>query len=214
MTVPEVVLRPALRGSLHRWSAPVAVVLTVLVALRAPTGGTRAAVIIYGCCVTVMLAVSGTYHAPRLFPRSRRLLRRLDHSAILFAIAGTYTAVIVLALDGATRVVLLVLAWLIAGAGIAIRMMWFDAPSGLIAAVYLAAGWMIMLDLPAYVQALSGAELAWLAVGGGLYTVGAGAFAFRWPDPWPAVFGYHEVFHTAVIAAALAHWFAVFSLVG
>ena len=156
MTAPELLLRPALRGSLHRWSAPVAVVLTVLVAVRAPTAGSRAAVIVYGSCVTAMLAVSGTYHAPRLFAQRRRLLRRLDHAAIFVAIAGTYTAVIVLALDGATRVVLLVLAWAIGGVGIAIRMVWFDAPSGLIAAVYLAAGWMILLDLPAYVQALTG----------------------------------------------------------
>jgi hemolysin III len=214
MTVSDVLARPALRGSLHRWSAPVAVVLTVLVAVRAPTGGTRAAVIVYGSCVTAMLAVSGTYHARRLFERRRRLLRRLDHAAIFAAIAGTYTAVIVLALDGATRVVLLVLAWVIGGIGIAIRMLWFDAPPQVIAAVYVAAGWMVLLDFAAYVQALTGAELAWLAVGGGLYTLGAVAFALKRPDPWPAVFGYHEVFHTAVIGAALAHWFAVFSLAG
>jgi hemolysin III len=208
----DALLRPALRGSLHRWSAPVAVALTVLVAVRAATGGTRAAVIVYGIGVTAMLAVSGMYHAPVLFARRRRLLRRLDHAAIFLAIASTYTAVIVLALDGTTRVVLLVLAWLICGIGIAIRMVWFDAPTMLVAAVYVAAGWMVLLDLPAYVRALSGAELALLAVGGGLYTLGAAAFALKWPDPWPAVFGYHELFHTAVTAAALAHWFAVFSL--
>jgi hemolysin III len=214
MTAPPVLARPALRGSLHRWSAPVAVVLTVLVTMRAPTGGTRAAVIVYGSCVTAMLAVSGTYHARRLSARQRRLLRRLDHAAIFAAIAGTYTAVIVLALDGVTRVVLLVLAWVIGGCGIVIRMVWFDAPPGVIATVYVAAGWMILLDVAAYVHALTGAELAWLAVGGGLYTLGAVAFALKRPNPWPAVFGYHEVFHTAVIAAALAHWFAVFSLAG
>jgi hemolysin III len=210
----EALLRPVLRGSLHRWSAPVAVALTVLVAMRAPTGGARAAVIIYGIAVTAMLGVSGTYHAPHLFGRDRRLLRRLDHSAIFLAIAGTYTAVIVLAMEGATRVVLLVLAWVIGGIGIAIRMVWFDAHRGLVAAVYVAAGWMILFDLPAYVDALSGGQLAWLAVGGGLYSMGALAFALNWPDPWPRVFGYHEVFHTMVIAAALAHWFAVMSLAG
>jgi hemolysin III len=214
MTASDVLVRPALRGSLHRWSAPVAVVLSVLVAVRAPTGGTRAAVIVYGSCVTAMLALSGTYHARRLFERQRRLMRRLDHAAIFAAIAGTYTAVIVLALDGATRVVLLVLAWVIGGFGIGIRMLWFDAPSPVIAAVYVAAGWMVLLDVAAYVQALTGAELVWLAVGGGLYTLGAVAFALKRPNPWPAVFGYHEVFHTAVIAAALAHWFAVYSLAG
>lgn len=212
MSGSEALLRPALRGSLHRWSVPVAVALTVLVAVRAPTGGARAAVIIYGIAVTAMLGVSGTYHAPRLFGRERRLLRRLDHSAIFLAIAGTYTAVIVLALDGATRVVLLVLAWVIGGLGIVIRMLWFDAHPGLVAAVYLAAGWMILFDLPAYVHALSGGQLAWLAVGGGLYTLGAVVFALNRPDPWPRAFGYHEVFHTMVIAGALAHWFAVVSL--
>jgi hemolysin III len=210
----ETVLRPALRGSLHRWSAPVAVALTVLVAVRAPTGGSRAALIVYGLGVTTMLVVSGIYHAPTLSPRPRRLLRRLDHAAIFVAIGGTYTAVIVLALDGPTRVVLLVMAWLIAGLGIIVRMVWFDAPHALVAALYVAAGWMILLDIPAYVGALSGGQLAWLAVGGGLYTVGAAAFALKWPDPAPAVFGYHEVFHTCVIGGALTQWFAVLSLAG
>jgi hemolysin III len=214
MTEAEGLLRPSLRGSLHRWSAPVAVALTVILGVRASTGGTRATVIIYGICVSAMLVVSGTYHAPSLFARPRRLLQRFDHAAIFVAIAGTYTAVIVLALDGATRVVLLVLAWVIAAIGIVLRMVWFDAHAGLVATVYLAAGWMILLDLPAYVRALSGGELAWLAVGGGLYTVGAAAFGSKWPDPHPRVFGYHEVFHTFVIGGALTQWFAVFSLAG
>jgi hemolysin III len=214
MPATDLLFPPALRGSLHRWAAPIAVALTVLLAFRAETGGTRATVIIYGVCVTAMLAVSATYHARRWFGRPRRVLRRCDHAAIFLAIAGTYTAVIVLALDGATRVVLLVLTWVIAGFGIAIRMVWFDSHQALTAAVYLAAGWMILLDLPAYVEALSGSELALLAVGGGLYTVGAVVFALKWPDPWSHVFGYHEIFHTCVVAGALTQWFAVFSLAG
>jgi hemolysin III len=212
VTGADSLLRPSLRGTLHRWSVPVAVALTGLLALRAPTGGTRATVIVYGLCVTLMLGVSGTYHAPRLFHRPRRLLRRFDHAAIFFAIAGTYTAVILLALDGATRIVLLVLAWVVGLAGVAIRMVWFEAHPGLAAAVYLAAGWMIVLDLPAFASALSGAELALLAVGGGLYTLGAVVYAMKWPDPRPDIFGYHEVFHAFVIGGALAQWFAVFSL--
>jgi hemolysin III len=214
MPAPEVILRPWLRGTLHRWSVPVAVVLTVAIAVPAPTGGTRATVILYGLCVSAMLAVSGVYHARGLFDRPRRVLRRLDHAAIFLAIAGTYTAVIVLALDGATRIVLLVLAWVIAGIGITVRMVWFESHPGLTAAVYLAAGWMIVLDLPAYVGALSGGELALLAVGGCLYTGGAVVFGLQRPDPWPRVFGYHEVFHACVVGGALTQWFAVRSLVG
>jgi hemolysin III len=214
MPAADALLRPSLRGSLHRWAVPIAVALTVLLAVRAPTAGTRATVIIYGVCVSAMLTVSATYHARRLFARPRRVLRRCDHAAIFLAIAGTYTAVIVLALEGATRIVLLVLAWVIAAFGVAVRMVWFDSHPGLTAAVYLAAGWMIVLDLPAYVGALSGAELAWLAAGGVLYTAGAAVFAMKRPDPWARVFGYHEVFHAFVIAGALTQWFAVFSLAG
>ncbi len=187
--------------------------LTTLLAIRADGAGARAAVIVYGICVTAMLATSGVYHAARFESSARkRVLRRLDHCMILVGIAGTYTAVIVLALDGATRVVLLAVAWALAVIGVTVRMFWLDAPSGLVAAVYLVAGWQIMIDLPAYARALSGGELALLAVGGGLYTVGAVIYALRRPNPWPAVFGYHEVFHTLVVAAAFSHWLAIWSL--
>jgi len=208
------VLRPSMRGSFHRASIPVAVVLTVILAVRASTGGERAAVIVYGVCVTAMLTVSGVYHSPRYASRDRRLLRRLDHSMILVGTAGTYTAVIVLGLDGTTRVVLLVVAWTIAAIGVAIRMLWLDAPSGLVAAVYLVAGWQLVLDVPAYVRGLTGVELLLLAIGGGFYTIGAVVYALKRPNPWPAVFGYHEIFHTLVVAAAFAHWCSVFLLTG
>jgi hemolysin III len=209
-----VVTRPVLRGTLHRWSVPVFVVLTAVLAVRADTGGERAAVIVYGACVSAMLAISGTYHARRLYHRERRLLRRVDHTMILIATAGTYTAVIVLALDGATRVVLLVVAWALVLVGAGIRMLWLDAPSGLVALVYLVAGWQIVLDLPAYAAALSAAELTMLAVGGACYSLGAGVYALRRPNPWPAVFGYHELFHVLVVLGATCHWVAVLMLTG
>jgi hemolysin III len=209
-----VLSRPALRGTLHRWSIPVAVVLSAVLAARADPGGRRAAVIVYGACVSAMLAVSGTYHARRLFHRERRLLRRLDHTMILVATAGTYTAVIVLALDGTTRVVLLAVAWALVLVGAGIRMLWLDAPSALVALVYVVAGWQIVLDLPAYLGALTAAELTMLAVGGVCYSLGAAVYAMKRPDPWPAVFGYHEVFHTLVVLGAACHWVAVLLLTG
>ena len=208
------VVRPALRGSVHRAAVPVAVVLTLVLVARTEGAGERAAVIVYGASVTGMLAVSGTYHLRRLWHRERRLLRRVDHTMILVATAGTYTAVIVLALDGTTRVVLLVVAWALVLVGAAIRMLWLDAPSGLVALVYVVAGWQMLLDVPAYVGALSTAELVMLAVGGACYSVGAGVYAAHRPDPWPAVFGYHEVFHALVVLGALCHWVAVALLVG
>ena len=103
-------------------------------------------------------------------------------------------------------------AWSLAVAGVLVRMLWMHAPSGLVALVYLAAGWQMMLALPAYVDGLSSAELALLAVGGGLYSVGAVVYALRRPNPWPRVAGFHEIFHLLVVAAAAVHWVAVFSL--
>jgi hemolysin III len=214
ITAAPAVIRPALRGSLHRAAVPVAVALTLVLVVRAETAGTRAAVLVYGASVTAMLAVSGAYHLRRLWHRERRLLRRVDHTMILVATAGTYTAVIVLALDGTTRAVLLVVAWALVLAGAVVRMVWLDAPSSLVALIYVIAGWQIVLDLPAYVDALTPAELVMLAVGGASYSLGAGVYAARRPDPWPTVFGYHEVFHALVVLGALCHWVAVLLLVG
>jgi hemolysin III len=108
--------------------------------------------------------------------------------------------------------VLLVVAWALVLVGAGIRMLWLDAPSGLIALVYVVAGWQIVLDMPAYVGALDAAELTMLAIGGGCYSLGAAVYALKRPDPWPAVFGFHEVFHTLVVLGAACHWVAVLLL--
>lgn len=205
-------VRPWLRGSMHRAAVPTAIALTVIAAGLARTSGARAAVIVYGCCVSAMFATSGVYHARRLSHRPRPWLRRLDHSMILVAIAGTYTAVIAIALSSWTRPVLLVVAWALAVVGMAIRLIWMHAPPSLVALVYLVAGWQILLAPTAYFGALSGGELTLLAIGGGLYSAGAIVYALRRPNPWPTVAGYHEVFHLLVVAAAAVHWFAVLSL--
>ncbi len=193
---------------------PIAVVLFAILAVRASGPEDVAAVIVYGICVTGMLAVSATYHSGRPSPQAMALLKRLDHSMILLAIAGTYTTVIVIGLDGTTRMVLLAITWIAAVIGILIRMFWLHAPYPLVAAVYLVVGWLALIDLPAYLDALTGGELALIVIGGLLYTAGAIVYALHKPNPFPATFGYHEVFHALVVLAALAQYFAVFSLAG
>jgi hemolysin III len=185
---------------MHRSSIPVGICLTVFLAIRARTGGQRAATIVYGACVLAMLTVSGIYHAPRLSQSERRFLRRLDHATILVAIAGTYTAVIVLGMSGTTRIVLLVLMWL--------------APTWVVGAVYLGSGWMLIVYPPAFFEAMSGVELGLLAAGGGLYTIGSIIFARQKPNPWPSTFGYHEIWHAFVVTAAFFHWLAIYLLAG
>src|SRR5262245_49673473 len=212
MLETEGVVRPALRGAMHRSSVPVAICLTIVLALRAPTGAARAAVIVYGSCVIAMLTVSGVYHLPSLFARDRRLLRRLDHSTILVAIAGTYTGVIALAMSGTTELVLLAVVWLATVTGIVLRMVWFERPALLGAAVYLGCGWLVLVHPAAFLHALTPLEFALLAAGGLLYTFGAAVFAIGRPNPWPATFGFHEVWHLCVVAAALCHWVAIYIL--
>lgn len=206
--------RPRLRGAIHLWAVPVAVVLFALLAVRASGPADVAAVLVYGACVTGMLAVSAVYHSGRFSPRAMARLKRLDHSTILLAIAGTYTAVIVIGLDGTTRLVLLLITWIAAVIGIAIRMFWIDAPYPLVAAVYVVVGWLALIDLPAYLDALTAGELTLIVIGGVLYSAGAVVYALHKPNPFPATFGYHEVFHALVVLAALAQYLAVFSLAG
>jgi hemolysin III len=206
-------VRPSLRGVVHRWAAIVFAILFVALVAIAPDGAARAAVAIYGVCVTAMLAISATYHSGRIGPVGTRRLKRADHATILLAIAGTYTAVTALALDGTERVVMLVVVWAAAVIGIAVRMLWLDAPYPVVAAVYLAVGWLALVDLPGYMRTLSGGQEALIVLGGLLYTAGGVIYALHRPNPWPATFGYHEVFHTLVVAGAAAHLAAVWAIV-
>jgi hemolysin III len=187
--------------------------LFIWLVVVADEGGDRIAVAVYGLCVTAMLGVSAVYHSGRLGPVASRWFKRLDHSTILLAIAGSYTAITQLSLDGSTRTRLLVVVWVAAVIGITIRMAWLDAPYPLVAVVYLVVGWIALVDLPSYVDALSGLELAFVVGGGLLYTAGGVVYALHRPNPWPATFGYHEVFHALVVAGAAAHYLAVLSLV-
>ena len=148
-------LRPSLRGSLHRWSAPIAVVLTVWLATRPHNGGERAAVIVYGACVVAMLTASGVYHMARWSPPVKHVLRRVDHAAILLAIAGTYTGVIATAMSGSTRTGLLALTWAIAAVGVGLRVFWFHAPGFVLALVYIGFGWMMAFRPGAFLDALT-----------------------------------------------------------
>jgi len=113
-------------------------------------------------------------------------------------------------MSGATRIALLVLAWVIAAVGIVIRMWRFDAPTWVMGAIYLGSGWMLLVDPPAFFGALSAVELAFLWTGGVLYTIGSIIFATQRPNPWPTTFGYHEVWHAFVVTAAFFHWLAIY----
>ncbi len=200
--------RPLLRGWLHAGAA-------VLLALSAPLlwsvaegDAVRLAVVVYLLGVGAMLTVSAVYHVPDWGPAAKRRLRRADHSAIFLCIAGTYTPVLAVATDGRFRTGMLIAVWVGAAAGIAIQNIMINARPWLVATPYVVLGWVSVLLLPALYR-LSITVTVLVIAGGVAYTLGAVVYARKRPDPWPRVFGFHELFHALTVVAIVAHWMAV-----
>jgi hemolysin III len=180
----------------------------LLVAL-APTSQRLWAAVIYAASLSALLGVSALYHQVTWSPTGRRWMGRLDHSMIHVLIAGTYTPFGMLALSDTLAAFLLRVAWGGAAAGIALHVFWLDSPKWLSACVYVAMGWVGVAAMPSLVAQSGWPPITLLLVGGLLYSLGAFVYASRRPDPVPAVFGYHEVFHVLVVVAAAAHYAAV-----
>jgi len=200
---------PRGRGVSHAWAFWFALVAGLVLLALAPSASARLAAGVYAAGLCTLFAASGLYHRWRWDPRWRPLLRRIDHSAIFVFIAASYTPVAVLVLSGTVQVVVLVSVWLGALAGVAMSVAWITAPRVLVAACYLALGWVALVALPQIADHLGIAPVVLLAAGGLLYSVGAIVYALRRPNPWPRIFGFHEVFHALVIAAAVAHFVAI-----
>jgi hemolysin III len=201
-------LKPLLRGWSHRVAFFVAILAGGLLLAQTSSSRSRGACLTYVTALVVLFGVSALYHRPMWRPRVRSWLGRLDHSAIFLMIAGTYTP-FSHALSPGSGATLFCLAWFGAGLGSLVAILWPKAPKPIVTATYLTLGWMSVWFLPELERALGPWVLAWIVGGGLLYTLGALAYALRRPDPWPAVFGYHEIFHAFVIAAAICHFVAV-----
>jgi hemolysin III len=202
-------VKPRLRGVSHQIAFYVA--LCAGAVLIAATGSPRsmAATAVYVVSLAAMLGVSASYHRINWSPRGHAWWRRADHAMIFAFIAGTYTPLALLGLDRATGPRLLALVWTAAGLGILRAVLWPRAPRVISSALYVAVGWVAMAYFPAVRAALDPLSLTLLLIGGVCYTVGAVVYAVRRPDPVPAVFGYHEVFHALVLIACGCHFAAV-----
>lgn len=199
-------VKPRLRGVSHEYAFFVSLVTGLALILAASDARARVAASIYAAAVSALLGTSALYHRVTWRPRARRWMRRLDHSMIFVLIAGTYTPVALLALHGSLSRTILIVVWAGAIGGVIFKLLWIDAPKWLFAVVYVAFGWVsiaIWGQLPAAVGWLG---VCGLALGGLLYTAGAVIYASGRPNPWPRVFGYHEVFHALVILAAALHY--------
>lgn len=196
-------VKPRLRGVSHQWAFFVSLALGAALVLTAPRGEAMAAAGIYSVCVATLFGTSALYHRINWRTDSaRRWMRRLDHSAIFLLIAGSYTPFAILVIDGTMAQVILAVIWGGAVLGILLKLVWIDAPKWLAAGAYVALGWVAVVVMPEMMSDLGITATALVAAGGLLYTVGAVIYAMRRPNPSPTVFGYHEVFHLLVIAAA------------
>jgi hemolysin III len=203
-----------MRGWLHLWSFVISLATgATLIALAASTVSGKAALAtsIYGATVLGLFGISALYHRVNWVSISARTwMKRLDHSMIFVFIAGTYTPFAMLAMTPSTGNVVLLVVWIGAIAGVTLKLAWPHAPRWVGVPLYIALGWVAVFVLPEIMHKAGVAALVLVIVGGLLYTVGAVFYGTRWPNPWPGVFGYHEVFHAATVVAALCHYIAIF----
>jgi hemolysin III len=206
---PEVRVKPRLRGVFHQYAFFVSLASGTLLVLLAATTRTSVAAAIYAASVSALFGVSALYHRVTWNGPARRRLRRLDHAMIFLLIAGTYTPVGLLVLHGTLGAVVLAVVWGGALVGIVLQLAWTTAPRWLGGTVYLALGWVAVVAMPQLFARLGMAGGLLIVAGGLVYSAGAAVYALRRPDPVPAVFGYHEVFHLLVIAGVAAHFLAI-----
>jgi hemolysin III len=168
----------------------------------APDAGSRAALIVFVLSMLFMFGVSAAFHRIRWSAPAWRRMRRTDHSAIFIGIAGTSTGLAGLALTGWPQVLVLSLVWGGAIVGIVLRQVWLDAPQWAVAVPYVVVGWCSLIVAPQFVRSLGWVGFALMLVAGLSYTSGALVYARKRPDPWPRVFGFHEVFHACTVVGA------------
>jgi hemolysin III len=198
-------IREPFNGASHLVGLLLAVAGTSALLRWSHEGWQLAAFSVYGATLIFLYGASTLYHLLPLSERPLRALRTLDHIAIYFLIAGTYTPVAIL-LDSTLGWVLLGTVWVIALAGIPFKLFYLDAPTWLSTATYLAMGYLAVVALGPLLQRVSVPGVAWLAAGGVAYTIGAVIYTRQWPDPFPGRFGHHEIWHVLVLTGSACHY--------
>jgi hemolysin III len=202
--------KPRLRGVFHQWAFFAAVVAGMVLVALADGLRERFATWVYAAALAAMFGASAVYHrVDWRTPARRAWARRLDHSTIFLFIAGTYTPFALLAFQGTLAAVVLVTVWIGAVLGLAINLCWIDVPTWAGAIAYLAVGWVGVIAAPQLFSSLGIGAAVLVIIGGLLYTLGAVVYSLHRPDPFPAIFGYHEVFHVLVVAAVVLQFVAV-----
>jgi hemolysin III len=202
-----------MRGTLHQIAFFVSVPAGIALIALANTGKARFAAVIFATGLVGVFGASAAYHRVAWSGPARKRMKRLDHSMIFVLIAGTYTPLCLLALSGAWSVVMLATVWAGAITGIVLKQFNIDGLRRVSGFLYITLGWISIVTLPQLFHTMSAAAFTLVIVGGLLYTVRAIVFAVKRPDPNPAVFGYHEIWHAFTAGAGLCHYSAVLLLI-
>jgi hemolysin III len=210
-------VKPKLRGWMHLALSPLTLAAGIVLIALSPDATTRLGSALFSASALVLFTVSAIYHTGTWSPRVWAFLRRFDHANIFVLIAGSYTPLTLILLDGTQRTVLLSTVWACAILGVAFRVFWTDAPRWLYVPLYIAMGWAAVFFLPGFTSGAierlgvttGTAVMVLVAAGGALYTLGGVVYGFRRPDPWPRWFGFHEVFHTFTILAFVTHYVGI-----
>ena len=208
--VQATMTKPLLRGWSHVVAfASVAVLGVLMVVLAEASAGERTLLVIYTAGTLAMFGVSALYHRVPWQPRAHSVMKRLDHSTIFLAIAGAYTPIAAIALDGWHRPAVLATVWGGAVVGVLLEWLPFATPRALFTAIYVIVGWSAALALPQLFSGLGGVGFGLVLGGGVAYTLGAVVYGTKRPDPGPRVFGFHEVFHAFTVVGAGCHLAAI-----
>jgi hemolysin III len=200
-------IKPSWRGWIHAGTFPVAVAAGIVLIVLAHGTPAKWAAAVFMATSLLLFGNSALYHRFQWRPRTKAVLKRIDHANILLLIAGTYTPLSVLALPTSQTVLLLSIVWTGAILGILFRVFWINAPRWLYVALYVALGWAAVMYIVPLFQA-NAAMMVLVLIGGVLYTLGAVIYALKRPNPWPRRFGFHEIFHVCTVLAFLCHWTA------
>lgn len=198
-----------LRGVLHQYAFAVSLVVGTLLIVGADGARGHTAAAVFAGAVATCFGISALYHRVTWAPRVRLWMRRVDHAGIYLLIAGTYTPICLLALDGALPLAILAVVWAGAAAAIALKFVWVAAPKWLAASIGVGLGWIGVALMPQLAARVGTAAVALLIAGGIAYTAGAIVYAWSRPNPAPAVFGYHELFHALTIVAVACQYVAI-----
>ena len=200
--------RPLLKGWSHLLAAIAAITLCPILIALSPAG-TRVPAAIFSACVIALFTISGLFHRVQWSPRPHRIMQALDHSMIFVVIAATYTPIAAVALPEPQGTIILWLVWAGAAAGVFLHLAWPRAPRPVVISPYLIVGWVALAVIVDIWRALGVAGFTLLVVGGVLHSIGAVIYAKKRPDPWPTVFGFHELFHLFVIGGIACHYVVV-----